>query len=141
MQLLQHIDHERLLDIVDDLVLLVLGQPDVELPQLRRQEVPIVFPGIDNRLVLEVLQHRVKRERLPRLLEDDLAHRVQELADVHAVEQSLAMLSMKLDLLLLRADLVALVVLQVAPVDHPKIQVNIKRTLSSSICKHRQVQR
>ena len=126
MQLLQHIDHERLLDIINDLALLVLRQPDVELPQLRRQEVPIVFSGVDNRLVLEVLQNRVKRERLLRFLENDFAHRVHELADVDTVEQPLAVLPVQLDLLLLHADLVTLVVLQVSPVYQPEVQVNVQ---------------
>jgi len=105
---------------------LVLRQPNIELLQLGRQEVPVVLPGVDNGLVLEVLQHRIECEWLLRLLEYYLPNGMHELANIDAVQQSLAVLSVELDLLPLDADLIPLVILQIASVNHPKVEFDIQ---------------
>ena len=45
-----------------------------------------------------------------------------ELANIHAIEQSLAMLPVQLDLLPLDAHLIPLVILQITSINNPKVE-------------------
>ena len=108
------------------LLLLVFADLDVELPQLLANHIPVLFLRLLLGQLLQVVDLGVEREWLRRLCDDGLSHLQHELANIEGVLQELPMLPMELDPLLLYFHFIALIVLDVPAVEHPKVQLNIK---------------
>lgn len=125
MQLLNNVMNQRMLP-ANDLRLLVLADPYVELSQLLRNHVPIVLLDLGCGLVFQVVELRIKRERFLRFLDYGLAYYLHQSSDIVGVLEALRVLPMELDTLLFDFDLVALIVLEVAAIDHPEVEVYIQ---------------
>ena len=125
MQLLNNVMNQRMLP-ANDLRLLVLADPYVELSQLLCNHVPIVLLGESCGLVFQVVELRVKRERLLRFLDYGLAYYLHQSSNIVGVLETLRVLPMELDTLLLNFDLVALIVLEVTAINHPEVEVYIQ---------------
>jgi hypothetical protein len=54
LKFLDNVYDERMPDVFDDKLLLILSVPNIEFLELSEQEAPVVLSGGQNRLVLEI---------------------------------------------------------------------------------------
>ena len=100
---------------------LLLANLDSKLAKISAHGVPVLLLRLVSRQVLEIVDVRIERKWPMRLGYHCLAHLKQQLAEVERVLKPLRVLAVQFHSLLFDFDFVPLVVLHVAPVQHPKV--------------------